>query len=1080
MQNDTITPAKLGQFITAIIKVVRDSKDSMESTSNEVKNTLKEALSYIEEEHSKLLTKMSSVNEGLSNVEKKTLETLKKAEQALEEIKSIEVKDGQDADEEKIVEEVLSKIKLPEYKEVVLDGGEEIVDKINDLPITPDNQIDASHIKNLPKAGKGGLIGGLSYLAGDGISINGNVISATGGSGAVDSVNGQTGEVVLDADDIDDTSTTNKFVTASDLTNLSNLSGTNTGDQDLSGYALTGDIPADISELTDTTGIIPTATSDLTNDSGFITAGDIPAIPDSVDDLSPSQTGNSGKFLTTDGTNASWASIPGGGDMLASVYDPTNVAGDAFDMDNMAQGTTNKFLSSAELTVVQNTSGTNTGDQVLPTRDSLGLDTDDTVTFANLSGTNTGDQTLPVNSDFNLIGLGDVNDTGKATGKVLKYNSVSGDWEVGDDNNTTYTSTDFDIKDLTDSTNLRTTWSGKQDALTFGIANTNAVKIDHASVADNDYAKFTANGLEGRSYTEVKQDLDLEIGTDIQAYDAGLTDIAGLAVTDGNIIVGNGTNWVAENGATARSSLGLEIGTDVAAQTHASQHAVGGSDSVFPADPGADKYLKWNDTSNAIEWAEVSAGGGDVSKVGTPVDNQIAVWTGDGTIEGDTDFTWNGTTLGINGNQTITVADTTNLVGLTINQNDSTNNPYALKLVGTNLHNYISAYELSDSGHNNKFIEFYNNQSSPGSYEGILQEFYFNNSTTTKTKFGGWQFFTGDITSGAEYGYYEFQAMYNGTNRALLIIGGSTALNGISVGSSTVGAGIVKSSGNQDLILKTGNTTTGTITITDGANGDITLSPNGSGSIVIGTDIELGHASDTTISRVSAGRIAVEGVNVPTISSTDTFTNKTIDANGTGNSITNLEVADFASGVIDTDLSSVSGSDDTIPSAKATKAMGDTKALLAGSTSQAFSAQTLDIGNADTTISRSAAGVIAVEGVVIPSISSTNTLTNKRITKRVASTTDDATAVIDCDNYDDYYLTAVANDTTFSVSGTPTDGQTIFIGFKDAGVTKNLTWTGITGLGVTLPTATTAGKQHIVGIKYIASAWRAIAVSVEA
>jgi hypothetical protein len=60
-------------------------------------------------------------------------------------------------------------------------------------------------------------------------------------------------------------------------------------------------------------------------------------------------------------------------------------------------------------------------------------------------------------------------------------------------------------------------------------------------------------------------------------------------------------------------------------------------------------------------------------------------------------------------------------------------------------------------------------------------------------------------------------------------------------------------------------------------------------------------------------------------SSTDTLTNKTIDANGTGNSITNLEVADFASGVIDTDLSSVSGSDDTLPSAKATKAALDGK-----------------------------------------------------------------------------------------------------------------------------------------------------------
>lgn len=34
------------------------------------------------------------------------------------------------------------------------------------------------------------------------------------------------------------------------------------------------------------------------------------------------------------------------------------------------------------------------------------------------------------------------------------------------------------------------------------------------------------------------------------------------------------------------------------------------------------------------------AGGGDVSKVGTPVDNQVGVWTGNGTIEGDTALTF--------------------------------------------------------------------------------------------------------------------------------------------------------------------------------------------------------------------------------------------------------------------------------------------------------------------------------------------------------------------------------------------------------------------------------------------------------
>ena len=42
-----------------------------------------------------------------------------------------------------------------------------------------------------------------------------------------------------------------------------------------------------------------------------------------------------------------------------------------------------------------------------------------------------------------------------------------------------------------------------------------------------------------------------------QPLDADLTAIGGLAKTDGNFIVGNGTTWVAESGATVRTSLGL-------------------------------------------------------------------------------------------------------------------------------------------------------------------------------------------------------------------------------------------------------------------------------------------------------------------------------------------------------------------------------------------------------------------------------------------------------------------------------------------------------------------------------------------
>lgn len=41
------------------------------------------------------------------------------------------------------------------------------------------------------------------------------------------------------------------------------------------------------------------------------------------------------------------------------------------------------------------------------------------------------------------------------------------------------------------------------------------------------------------------------------------------------------------------------------------------------------------------------SGGGDVSKVGTPVNNQVGVWTGDGTLEGDANITYDGSELNI-------------------------------------------------------------------------------------------------------------------------------------------------------------------------------------------------------------------------------------------------------------------------------------------------------------------------------------------------------------------------------------------------------------------------------------------------
>jgi len=74
-------------------------------------------------------------------------------------------------------------------------------------------------------------------------------------SGAVDSVNTKVGVVVITPDDLVDTSTTNKFVTAADITILGNTSGTNTGDQtNITGNAATVTTNANLTGPVTSTG----------------------------------------------------------------------------------------------------------------------------------------------------------------------------------------------------------------------------------------------------------------------------------------------------------------------------------------------------------------------------------------------------------------------------------------------------------------------------------------------------------------------------------------------------------------------------------------------------------------------------------------------------------------------------------------------------------------------------------------------------------------------------------------------------------------------------------------------------------
>ena len=78
------------------------------------------------------------------------------------------------------------------------------------------------------------------------------------------------------------------------------------------------------------------------------------------------------------------------------------------------------------------------------------------------------------------------------------------------------------------------------------------------TVPDGRYLNQSSNLSDLSNTSTARTNLGVAIGTDVQAYNAGLADIAGLTPTNSNFIVGNGTNWVAESGATALASLGAQ------------------------------------------------------------------------------------------------------------------------------------------------------------------------------------------------------------------------------------------------------------------------------------------------------------------------------------------------------------------------------------------------------------------------------------------------------------------------------------------------------------------------------------------
>lgn len=192
-------------------------------------------------------------------------------------------------------------------------------------------------------------------------------------------------------------------------------------------------------------------------------------------------------------------------------------------------------------------------------KSSISLSTFKTVDDAISDGiVNIGDYLIvSIGGEFRqgTLWTGTIEQPGDEGDYVFPVDLENGDWIVCTAMDSTAKTVSFAIVNNTHANATQTS---------FGITRLSQISSTGGASGNNVITDGILAGLMGTGAGKIAHG-DHNHNSVYQPLDADLSAIAGLATTDGNIIVGNGSTWVAESGATARASLGLTIGTHVQA-----------------------------------------------------------------------------------------------------------------------------------------------------------------------------------------------------------------------------------------------------------------------------------------------------------------------------------------------------------------------------------------------------------------------------------------------------------------------------------------------------------------------------------